>query len=98
MDHRVRVCRDITRNGSFAGYIGSAVDVTERRRPTGASTVNQRLIEAQEEERARLARELHDDVNQRLVAVEHGSLMRWRGPFPPATDGRQKIEEARKRS
>jgi PAS domain S-box-containing protein len=54
-------------DGSFAGYIGSAVDITERRLAEEAlSTVSQRLIDAQEEERSRLARELHDDISQRL--------------------------------
>jgi len=54
-------------DGSFAGYIGSAVDITERRLAQEAlSTVSQRLIDAQEEERSRLARELHDDISQRL--------------------------------
>ena len=33
------------------------------------STVSQRLIEAQEEDRARLARELHDDISQRLAML-----------------------------
>jgi PAS domain S-box-containing protein len=57
-------------DGSFAGYIGSCIDVTERRLAQEAlSTVSRRLIEAHEEERTWLARELHDDVNQRLALV-----------------------------
>ena len=57
-------------DGSFAGYIGSCLDVTERKLAEEAlSTVSRRLIEAHEEERTRLARELHDDINQRLALV-----------------------------
>ena len=33
------------------------------------STVSQKLIEAHEEESSRIARELHDDINQRLAMV-----------------------------
>jgi len=45
-------------------------DVTERKLAEEAlSTVSQKLIEAQEEERSRLARELHDDINQRVALL-----------------------------
>jgi PAS domain S-box-containing protein len=60
-------------NRSFAGYTGSAKDVTERKAAEDVlSTLSQRLIEAQERERARLARELHDDINQRLALLALG--------------------------
>ena len=53
--------------------IGVNIDVTERKRAEEAIlAANRRLIEAQEQERARIGRELHDDINQRLAmfAVE----------------------------
>ena len=62
---------------TFAGYIGSCIDVTERKRAEEAmSTMGRRLIEAHEEERTRIGRELHDDVNQRLalLAIELDNL------------------------
>jgi PAS domain S-box-containing protein len=57
-------------DGSFAGYICSAVDVTDRKRVEEAlSSLGGRLIEAQEQERRHIARELHDDISQTLVML-----------------------------
>lgn len=57
-------------DGSFAGYIGSAIDVTGRKEAEAAlSSVSRKLIEAQEQERVRIARELHDDINQRIALL-----------------------------
>jgi PAS domain S-box-containing protein len=71
-------------DGSFAGYIGCDVDITERRdaeersRESLAALASShreirhlagRLIQAQDAERARIARDLHDDVSQQLAGL-----------------------------
>ena len=57
-------------DGALSGFIGSCVDDTDRRIASEAiRNISGRLIEAQEEERKRIARELHDNVNQRLAMV-----------------------------
>jgi len=56
--------------GRVVGAAKRVRDLTEQKRDEEAlSTVSQRLIAAQEEDRARLARELHDDVSQRLAML-----------------------------
>ncbi|HTS05171.1 MAG TPA: MASE1 domain-containing protein [Candidatus Eisenbacteria bacterium] len=58
---------------TFAGYIGCCLDITDRKLAEEAlGSIGQRLIEAHEEERTWIARELHDDIAQRiaLLAVE----------------------------
>jgi PAS domain S-box-containing protein len=82
-------------DGSFAGYIGSAIDVTERRLAAEAlATIDQRLIDAHEEERSRIARELHDDISQRLALLTI-SLDALAQTCAAAADGSRQIEEAR---
>jgi PAS domain S-box-containing protein len=59
--------------GRMRRMISMVADVTERKRAEEAlSDVNRKLIEAHEEERTWIARELHDDINQRiaLLAIE----------------------------
>jgi PAS domain S-box-containing protein len=72
------------RDGTFLGYIGSCIDITERHEAEQALRTNEaalrqshaeiedlagRLITAQEAERARIARDLHDDIGQQLAAI-----------------------------
>jgi PAS domain S-box-containing protein len=55
---------------SFVGYIGIGIDVTERKRAEEIlAGVSRKLIDAQDQERTRIARELHDDFGQRLAMV-----------------------------
>jgi PAS domain S-box-containing protein len=78
--------------GSFAGYIGTSVDITERKLAEGVLS-SQKLIEAHEEESSRIARELHDDINQRLalVSIRLGCLTQ--GPPASPTEFKQEIGE-----
>jgi len=55
---------------SFAGFIGSCLDVTERKLAEEVlSQMSGKLIAAHEQERSWIARELHDDINQRLALL-----------------------------
>ncbi len=83
---------------SFAGYIGSCIDVTDRKlAEESLASMGRKLIEAHEEERTRIARELHDDITQRLalLAIE---LDRWNQHLPEAAvDLHHHIHDARQR-
>jgi PAS domain S-box-containing protein len=57
-------------DGIFCGYIGSCIDITDRKSTEEALEVlSGRLITAHEEERTRIARDLHDDFSQRLALL-----------------------------
>ncbi len=59
--------------GALLRMTGIVADITERKQSEAAlANASRRLIEAQEQERTRIARELHDDIGQRLalLAVE----------------------------
>jgi PAS domain S-box-containing protein len=81
-------------DGSFAGFIGLAVDVTEQKlAQEGLENLSGRLIEAQERERSRIARDLHDDICQRLALVSVELAQATRDGFPPAM--KERLEEMR---
>lgn len=66
-----------TADGSIGGILILAEDITRRKQMEVAlSSMTRKLIDAQEKERARIGRELHDDINQRiaLLSVELGDV------------------------
>jgi PAS domain S-box-containing protein len=80
-------------DGTFNGYIGSCIDITDRKMIEATLQANEaklrsrneeirdlagRLITAQEQERSRIARELHDDIGQQiaLLTIELALLSR----------------------
>ena len=66
---------EFDQNGKPRQLRAISIDITERRRAEDeARDLNGRLITAHEDERARLARALHDDVTQRLalLAIDAG--------------------------
>jgi len=64
-------------SGTTVGFSKIARDITERKLAEAAlADVSRKLVGIQEKERTRIARELHDDINQRLalLAVEIDTL------------------------
>jgi signal transduction histidine kinase len=57
-------------DGTFHGYVGGCIDITDRRDAEQMlRDLNRRLILAQEDERRRVARDLHDHLNQQLALL-----------------------------
>jgi PAS domain S-box-containing protein len=86
-------------DGTLLGYIGSCMDITERKlTEEKLEELTGRLITAQEEERTRIARELHDDFSQRL-AMQSIGLEQLCGKFPPSeVEGRATVQQLLKRT
>jgi PAS domain S-box-containing protein len=81
-------------DGSFAGYIGSAMDITDQKLATEAlSNLSRNLMEAQEKERAWIARELHDDLGQRAVGLAM-QLHSCAQVLPNGTSERVRVQKA----
>ena len=66
-------------------FVGEVLDVTKRKEAEETiATINRRLVDAQEAERARIARELHDDVNQR-IALAATDIEKLKQDLPTST-------------
>ena len=84
-----------TPSGIVGGILIFAEDITQGKQIEEAiSTMSRKLIEAQEEERTRIGRELHDDINQRLamLAIELDQLQDNPSQF------RGRVQELRKQT
>jgi len=81
------------------GAVVTFLDITERKRTEVAlANLSRRLIETQEQERTRIARELHDDIGQRLALLTVGlAQLPQDSPEVPAEVGSH-IDELRKQS
>jgi PAS domain S-box-containing protein len=83
-------------DSSFAGYIGSAIDVTERKEAEAVlSSVSRRLIDAQEQERIRISRDLHDDITQQLAILSVLIEQADRSADGSPADMKARLEEIR---
>jgi PAS domain S-box-containing protein len=79
---------------SFVGYIGIGIDVTDHKLAEATlAHVSRKLIEAQEHERTRIGRELHDDFSQRVAMLGIG-LAQLSILLPQSeVEGRARIQE-----
>jgi signal transduction histidine kinase len=79
----------------LVGAVVAFVDITERKlAETALADVSRKLLEAQEQERNRIGRELHDDIGQRLamLAVELERLQ------DNPSEVRSRVQELRKQT
>jgi len=97
VDRNSRVYFD--EHGKILLDVGMLADITDRvLAEETLATVTQRLIEAQEQERKRIARELHDDICQRLALLAFGlDVLQEDSPDLPA-EVRNRLDELRKRT
>ena len=80
--------------GRMLRMIGMVADITERKRAEEAlADLTRKLIEAQEQERARIGRELHDDIGQRLAMLINELSQFQRTPFDLPSQVRSRMRE-----
>lgn len=93
---RWQVLRD--KSGKPSRMLGINADVTERKlAEESLAGISRKLIEAQEQERTRIARELHDDINQRLALLSVQLEASRQNPPDSAVDVSLLLTELRQR-
>jgi signal transduction histidine kinase len=84
--------------GRMVRMMGMVADVTERKLAEEAlAKVGGRLIEAHEQESTRIARELHDDIGQRLALLANNLALMEQHPPDSVAEVRNSIHEQLKR-
>jgi signal transduction histidine kinase len=95
-----RVARITDATGTPVGLMGLSHDISDRKRAEEArreyaerlQVLSRRVVEVQEEERRRLARELHDEIGQALTAIGINLQVLERSCGPEA---RPRLEDCR---
>ncbi len=86
-------------DGTFEGYIGSVIDITDRKLSEEfLLELSGRLINAHEEERTRIARELHDDLSQQMALLQIGLEQFEQMVTELAPSARQQLREIGRRA
>jgi len=92
-------------HGATVGWATVSVDITERRRAELAlhesrqelRALAARLINAEEDERKRISRELHDDLNQKLALLAFDTSGLLAAPFSSEDKIREQLFHLRRR-
>lgn len=86
----------LQRNNTFV--VAMVEDITERKLAEDAlAGLGRKMVEIQEEERTRIARDLHDDINQRLALLVFEIEQLKRHPPESALEMRQKLNALKER-
>ncbi len=91
-------CYPQRRGQKVVGSVVAFVDITRRKLADAAlASVSGKLIEAQEQERRRIARELHDDIGQRLALLAIGLAQLQQG-HPNSSELPGRVSELQKQT